>query len=603
MGREKGGWRSLLRLGKGPDRDPVEEAAEPPPAAAPPSEPPPAVAPAAEPPPPAGAPPEEAVKAWALVEDDERPPAGTGPPEAPPAPVPPLEMPPAPVPAPPDAAPSASGEALIEASEVEAPVPREDLEEELLDLRAEVAWLRGALEQQIQAKKRAEEMVRALADHDPLTGTASPRRFADRIAVAIMNAQRYKHRLAVVQLAIDNFAALSERHGRQMVDDLLKSVALALEGTLRQADTVARMEGDEFTIMLPGMKREEDIGVVADKLRLALRSPFSIGGHDLLVTASMGVALFPEDGPDQETLTQSARVAMLRAKEKGGDTYEIHAPATSALAAERLARERSLRRALVQGELALYYQPVVECETGAIVGVEALLRWRDPERVRPAAEFVPLADVTGLAVPLGQWTLRHACMQGKAWHQAGHHGLVVSVNVSARQLQHPSLVKLVKRVLDETGLDPTCLELEVPERELARSPELSVERLAALKELGLRLALDDFGTGESVLTHLYRYPVDSLKIDGSVIRDMATDRNQEAVATAAIALAKARRVKVVAEGVETEAQRILLVRWQCDRMQGNLCGPPSSAPDTEKLLLRQKKAPRAISEDEGTAGS
>ena len=467
---------------------------------------------------------------------------------------------------------------------------------EVRELWAEIEWLRGALGQQIAAKKRAEAEVRALSDHDPLTGVASPRRFADRLGVALIHAQRYKQMLAVIELGLDNFAAINERHGRKVGDDLLKSVALAIESSLRQTDTIGRVEGDAFTILLPGIKRDDDVGVVVDKLRLSLRSPFSIGGHDLLVTASMGVALFPDDGPDHEGLMQSARVAMRRAKDKGGDTYDIHAPRTSAMAAERLARERSLRRALVQGELALYWQPVVDCENGRIVGVEALLRWRNPERMRPAAEFVPMAEVTGLAVPLGQWALRHACLQGKAWHDAGHRGLVVSVNVSARQLQHPSLVKLVRRVLEETRLDPACLELEVPETELVRNPELAIERLNALKELGLRLALDDFGTGDSVLTHLYRYPMDSLKIDGSVIHDVATDRAHEAVATAAIALAKARRIKVVAEGVETEAQRILLARWQCDRMQGNLCGPPASAPDTEKLLLRQKKTARELSE-------
>jgi len=477
-------------------------------------------------------------------------------------------------------------------------VSRAALEAEQKELRAEIAWLRGALGQQIAAKKRAEEEIRALADHDPLTGVASARRFADRLAVALIHAQRSRQKLAVVRLGLDNFAGTNERHGRTVGDDLLKSVALALETTLRQTDTIARMEGDEFAILLPGLKRDEDVGVVADKLRLSLRSPFTIGGHDLLVTASIGIALFPDDGPDQEGLTQSALVAMRRAKEKGGDTYDIHAPRTSALAAERLARERSLRRALVQGELALHYQPVVDCETGAIVGVEALLRWRNPERLVPAAEFVPLADVTGLAVPLGQWTLRHACVQARAWRDAGHEGLVVSVNVSARQLQHPALVKLVRRVLDEAGLPPDCLELEVPETELVRNPELSIERLSALKDLGLRLALDDFGTGDSVLSHLYRYPVDSLKIDGSVVRDMTSDRGHEAVARAGIALAKARRIKVVAEGVETEAQRILLASWFCDRMQGNLFGPPGTAADTERLLLRQRKTASALAAEE-----
>jgi len=576
MARRKGGWRSLLGLAKDRDREPAAkgEAARPGPVSVPAAARDPVLAPT---------PADEGLSAAPAAPSE--PPSGQ------------VEFAEVPAPAPADHVSfPGSYEAGTSADEEEV-VSRAAMEAELNELRAEIGWLRGALEQQIVAKKRAEDEVRALSDHDPLTGVASPRRFGDRLAVALIHAQRYKQRLAIFQLGLDNFGLIEDKHGRQIADDLLKSVAVALESTLRQTDTIARMERDEFTILLPGIKREDGIGVVADKLRLALRSPFGIGGHDLVVTASMGVALFPEDGPDHEGLLQSARVALRRAKEKGGDTYEIHAPRTNALAAERLARERSLRRALVQGELSLYYQPVVECETGAIVGVEALLRWRNPERLMSAAEFIPLAEVTGLAVPLGQWTLRHACLQGKAWHDAGHQGLVVSVNISARQLQHPSLVKLVRRVLDETGLIPGCLELEVPETELVRNPELAIERLNALKELGVRLALDDFGTGESVLTHLYRYPMDSLKIDGSIVHDLATDRNHEAVATAAIALAKARRIKVVAEGVETEAQRILLARWQCDRMQGNLCGPPAAAPDTEKLLLRQKKTAKALSED------
>jgi diguanylate cyclase (GGDEF)-like protein len=578
MARRKGGWRSLLGLAKGSEPASKGGAARSSPPGAPAPSPAPAPTPAAtstETASPAPAPPSKSSSEG--VEFTE---VGEPTPET-------------------HVVLSGSLEHEVSADEEEV-VSRAAMEAEVGEMRAEIAWLRGALEQQIVAKKRAEDEVRALSDHDPLTGVASPRRFGDRLAVALIHAQRYKQRLALFQLGLDQFGGIEEKHGRHLGDDLLKSVAVALESTLRQTDTIAHMERAEFTIVLPGIKREDDIGVVADKLRLALRSPFGIGGHDLVITASMGVALFPEDGPDQEGLLQSAHVALKRAKDKGGDTYEIHAPRTNALAAERLARERSLRRALVQGELSLYYQPVVDCETGAIVGVEALLRWRNPERVMPAAEFVPLADVTGLAVPLGQWTLRHACLQARAWHDAGHQGLVVSVNISARQLQHPSLVKLIRRVLDETGLEPGCLELEVPETELVRNPELAIERLNALKELGVRLALDDFGTGDSVLTHLYRYPIDSLKIDGSIIRDLATDRNHEAVASAAIALAKARRIKVVAEGVETEAQRILLARWQCDRMQGNLCGPPAAAVDTEKLLLRQRKTTKALADDSTT---
>jgi diguanylate cyclase (GGDEF)-like protein len=466
------------------------------------------------------------------------------------------------------------------------------LEEEIRTLRAEVTRLEEAVARERAARHRSEEEIRALADQDPLTGLASVRRLNDRLAVAVIHAQRQRQKLAVVQVGLDRFSRVNERLGRSHGDDLLKSVALALESTLRQGDTIARISGDVFTILLPGIKRDEDVTVIADKLRLALRSPFSIGGHDLLVTASLGIALFPDDGPDTESLLQSATVSMRRAKEKGGDSWDVHAPRSRALAAERQAKETALRRALVQGELELWWQPVVECETGAIVSVESLLRWRREQEVERAADFISLADVSGLAVPLGQWTLRAACLQGHKWHEAGHRGLVVSVNVSARQLSHAALVKLVRRVLDETGLPAESLEIEVSEVELVRAPELAIERLAELRRLGLRIALDDFGTGESRLAHLYRYPVDTLKIDGSVVKDAATNRDHEAVITAAVALARSRRLKVVAEGVETEAQRVHLVRWQCDRMQGNLCGPPATAAETEGLLLRQRRAAR-----------
>jgi len=470
------------------------------------------------------------------------------------------------------------------------------LEEEVRRLRDGLRAVQDALTAERVNRTRLEEEIHALADQDTLTGLASARRFGDRLTVAIVHAQRHKQKLAVVQLGLDGFGRVNERLGRSHGDDLLRSVALALESTLRQGDTIARGTGDVFTILLPGIKRDEDVTVIADKLRLALRSPFSIGGHDLLVTASLGIALFPDDGPDTDTLLQSATVSMKRAKEKGGDAWDVHAPRSRALAAERQATETQLRRALIQGELELYWQPVVDCETGTIVSVESLLRWRREQGVEKAADFVSLADVAGLAVPLGQWTLRAACVQGKKWQDAGHKQLAVSVNISQRQLAHAALVKLVRRVLDETGLPPACLELEVRESELMRNPDLAIERLTELRRLGLRIALDDFGTGESRLAHLYRYPLDAIKIDGSVVSGAASNRDQEAVISAAIALARSRRLKVVAEGVETEAQRVNLVRWQCDRMQGNLCGPPATAADTERLLLRQRQAVRELTE-------
>ena len=520
---------------------------------------------------------------------------GLAPREAPPSPPPATSAePPAEPQSPPGQAAPPSGEATAPASEPAPAEPRPSrevqLEEEVRALREEVGRLEGSVARERAARQRLEEEIRTLADQDPLTGLASARRLSDRLTVAVVHAQRYRQKLAIVQVGLDRFSRVNERLGHSHGDDLLRSVALALESTLRQGDTIARISGDVFTILLPGIKRDEDVTVIADKLRLALRSPFSIGGHDLLVTASLGIALFPDDGPDTESLLQNATVSMQRAKEKGGDAWDVHAPHSRALAAERHARETALRRALVQGELELYWQPVVECDTGAIVGLESLLRWRRDQGVERAADFVSLADVSGLAVPLGQWTLRAACVQGRKWHEAGHQGLVVSVNVSARQLSHAALVKLVRRVLDETGLPPESLEIEISEVELVRAPELAIERLTELRRLGLRVALDDFGTGESRLAHLYRYPVDTLKIDGSVVKDAPTNRDHEAVIAAAVALARSRRLKVVAEGVETEAQRVHLVRWQCDRMQGNLCGPPATAAETEGLLLRQRRA-------------
>ena len=483
-----------------------------------------------------------------------------------------------------------------------APSREESLEAEIRDLRAEASRLRAALDEQTAARARLEEEVGNLADHDPLTGLANARRFHDRLGVAIIHAQRYKQKLAVVQLGLDRFAKVNDKLGKGAGDDVLKSVALALESTLRQGDTIARFGGDVFSVLLPSLKRDEDMTVIADKLRLALRSPFSIGGHELLVTASLGAALFPDDGPDAESLLHNATVALRRAKERGGDSWEVHAPHSRALAAERQARESALRRALVLGDLALYWQPAVDCETGAIVGVEALLRWLDSQGHVSAAESISLAEVSGLAVPLGQWTLRAACLQGRAWHKAGHESLVVGVNVSWRQLDHPALVKLVRRVLQETGLPPSCLELEIAESELVRKPERAIERLSELRELGVRVALDEFGTGESRLGYLYRYPIDTLKIDGSVVAGVVGSPDHEAVIAAAVALARSRKLRVVAEGVETEAQRIHLVRLQCDRMQGRFCGPPATAAETEQLLLRQRKAARALAEADAGGG-
>jgi diguanylate cyclase (GGDEF)-like protein len=464
----------------------------------------------------------------------------------------------------------------------------DDLEAQMRSVGIDLDRTKTALEAERAARQRAEEEVLNLSDHDSLTGLPNRRLFNDRLAMGVVQAHRHRQKLAVLLLGMDGFRKLNERLGRQGGDDLLRSVSEVLQQSLRQGDTIARLGGDEFTIILPGIKRDEDVAKVAEKLRLSLRSPFAIGGQTLLISASMGVALYPDDGPDSETLLKSALVAMRRAKEQGGDTFDIHAPGTSAAATELLAFESALRRALVNNELALYYQPILDSDSGAIVSVEGLLRWRNPDkRLVPAQDFVPLADSTSLAVPLGQWALRTACTQASAWQKAGYDGLTVSVNLSGKQLLHPALTRLVSRVLAETNLPPASLDLEISEADLLANADRCIERLRELKALGVTLSIDDYGAGQSVLSQLHRYPVDALKIDRSVIGSITTDRNQEAVASAAIALARTRKLKVVAEGVETEEQRILLELWQCDRMQGNLCGVPLPVGEMEKVLARQ----------------
>jgi diguanylate cyclase (GGDEF)-like protein len=464
----------------------------------------------------------------------------------------------------------------------------DDLEAQMRAQGVDLDRARTALEAERAARARAEEEVHNLSDHDALTGLPNRRLFSDRLAMGVVQAHRHRRKLAVLVLGLDAFSKVNERLGRRAGDDLLRSVSEVLQQSLRQGDTIARLGSDEFTVILPDIKRDEDVAKVAEKLRLSLRSPFTIGGQTLLVSASMGVALYPDDGPDTETLLRSASIAMRRAKEQGGDTFDIHAPGTSAAATELLALENALRRALLNNELALYYQPILDCDSGSIIGVEGLLRWRNPDkRLVPAQDFVPLADSTTLAVPLGQWALRTACTQARAWQTGGYPGLGVSVNLSGRQLLHPALTRLVSRVLEETGLPPASLDLEISEADLLANADRCIERLRELKALGVCLSIDDYGAGQSVLSQLHRYPVDALKIDRSVIGSITTDRNQEAVANAAIAMARTRKLRVVAEGVETEEQRILLELWQCDRMQGNLCGVPLPAGEMEKVLARQ----------------
>lgn len=450
----------------------------------------------------------------------------------------------------------------------------EDYELQLQHARRELGQARDALGAEMARRVRTEDELRQTADNDPLTGLVSPRVFLDRANMAVAQAQRQGSRLGVLALDVDGFADINESLGRTVGDDLLRSVAALLVQTLRQVDTVARLAGDEFSLLLPGLKEPEDALRVAEKLRLALCNPLGLGGHDLLVTASLGIALHPEDGPDTEALLASAQAAARQVRAAGGDGCRLHAPQSAARAAERSRLESELRRALVKRELLLHYQPCLDSASGRPCAVEAFLRWRRPSGLIDAGEFLGLADSTGLTIPLGQWAMEAATRAVQRWRAAGLE-LGVTVNVSARQIDHPALPRLVERALRESGLPAAALTLEVPEADLLRLDRPALGgRLAALRASGVRVGLGNFGLGESSVKRLQRLPLDALKIDRTVVAGLGSDRERERLAESAVALARALGLRVSAEGVDSEVARDLLVKWGCHEIQGRLVSAP-----------------------------
>ena len=438
----------------------------------------------------------------------------------------------------------------------------------------------------ITEKKRAEEQIRALAYHDALTGLPNRLLFNDRLSLAVAQARRKGEGLAVLFLDLDGFKAVNDSLGHTLGDRLLQSTAERILASLRAVDSVARLGGDEFILLLPGVRGAEEAARVAEKVLESIRAPLAVEGHELFVTASMGLSLYPEDGQDAETLVKNADTAMYRAKEQGRDRYQLFTPAMNTRALERLGLENSLRKALARGELLVHYQPLLDLGSGRIHGVEALLRWKNAERgqILPAADFISLAEVTGLIVPIGPFVLRAACRQARAWQEQGHPGLRVAVNLSARQLQQPDLVDQVRRAIEEAGLAPGTLDLEITESQ-AYDVDALRATLLELKALGARITIDDFGIAASSLRQLRRLPIDALKIDRSFVRDLFKDPDDAAIARAVIGLAHSLRLQVVAEGVETEEQRRFLAEQGCDRIQGHLLSQPVPAEECTKVLM------------------
>ncbi len=437
----------------------------------------------------------------------------------------------------------------------------------------------------ISERTYAEEQIKHLAYHDVLTGLPNRLLFKDRLTVALSHAQRNGSRLAVLFLDLDRFKVINDSLGHNIGDQLLQAVAARVQSCVRESDTVARLGGDEFTLLLPHLSRSDDAAPVAQKLLEAVRYPFHIEGREFFITTSCGVSLYPEDGLDAETLIKNADTAMYQAKEQGRDNYQLFNAFINARALQRIALEHGLRRALSNDEMAVHYQPIFDFRSGRISGMEALLRWNHPEMGSiPPGMFIPLAEANGVMVPIGTWAMRTACRQARQWHEAGFKNLSLAVNLSVCQLQQPDLVQRVREILEETQIQPRMLELEITESSAMQSPETSVRTLYELKKLGVRISLDDFGTGHSSLSYLKRFPIDTLKIDQSFVRDITTDPDTAAIVSAIIAMARSLRLKVIAEGVEFTEQANFLRRYNCDQMQGYLIKGPVPAHEFVDLI-------------------
>jgi diguanylate cyclase (GGDEF)-like protein/PAS domain S-box-containing protein len=435
-------------------------------------------------------------------------------------------------------------------------------------------------------RKRAEERIQFLASHDALTELPNRTLLQDRLAQAVLYAQRYERWVTVAFIDLDNFKFINDSVGHSGGDELLKIVSNRMLSSVRATDTVVRLGGDEFVILLVDQPKSEDlISSTLQKIRAAIAEPIQIGGHDLRVTCSIGLANYPRDGVDADTLLANADAAMYRAKENGRDNFQFYTRELNIKVHEKFVLQKDLRNAVAQSEFVLDYQPQVDLATGRIFAVEALIRWMHPLRGRvPPLEFIPMAEETGLIVQIGDWVLQTACRQNKAWQDEGLAPMTVCVNVSARQFREKSWVSRVASALQESGLEAKYLELELTESLIMQDVEQAIATMEEFRILGVQLSIDDFGTGYSSLAALKRFPVARLKIDKSFIDDLPHDEDGKAVARAIISLGHNLNLRVVAEGVETQAQADFLRANNCDEMQGYYVGKPIAASEINKLL-------------------
>jgi diguanylate cyclase (GGDEF)-like protein len=460
--------------------------------------------------------------------------------------------------------------------------------------------------QDITDRKRAEERMHFLAYYDALTSLPNRRLFQDRLTQTVALARRQHTLGAVCLLSLNGFQRIHDTFGRAAADALLQTMSRRLASGLRASDsighggdpeaapTLSHFGSDEFSVLLAQLRAPQDAAIVAQRLLDALADPFPVGEQEVFLTTSMGISIFPAEGDDEDRLLKQAGAALRHAQQQPGSAYQFYSDQLNASAAARVALESALRKAIERREFLLHYQPQVNFRTGAIVGAEALIRWRRPGTgLVPPGEFIPLAEETGLIVPIGEWALQAACEQSRAWHALGLPPMRMAVNLSGVQFNHPGLANSVRRVLAETGMPAPLLELELTETIMMRDVQRTIDMLQAFKAMGVRLAMDDFGTGYSSLASLSRFPLDTLKVDRAFVKDIAGSVDAAALTSAIIAMAHILKLTVLAEGIETQGQWDVLLAQGCDEMQGYLFSKPLPADDFERLLLTRATEPLA----------
>lgn len=448
-----------------------------------------------------------------------------------------------------------------------------------------VIWL---LEEEHNKVSTNAHEIAQLAFNDPLTQLPNRKLLLDHLSLNILQARREKEKLAVFFIDLDRFKVINDSLGHSAGDKVLQAVATRVKCVMREADSVGRMGGDEFVIVAPQINGVEGAVHIAQKVRDAIREPITVDGRELFVSGSMGVAMYPNDGDNAETLLKNADTAMYRAKAQGSDLFQLYTPEMNAHATEQLALETALRRAVEAREFELHYQPIVQTTDGHICALETMLRWRHPVLglVRPE-QFIRLAETSGMIVDIGYWAMQTACRQLAELRAAGFPELRLAVNISARQLKQPDIVDKVRAILAETAVPGHALELEIPEMGATQSSAEIVDRLRGLRQMGVRISIDDFGTGFSSVSILRHFPVDTLKIDTTFVRDVVLDPNDAAIAVAVISLAKSMGLTVIAEGVENPAQLDFLKAQGCEMWQGYLCCPPVPTSEVRSVLGRR----------------